>query len=148
MEKHEIMKTNGTYNQKHAKVIAPQFHQGIFFDPHDLIQVKYEMLRSVETGESTVTQAAGQYGLSRETYYHVKSAYELGGIEALIPRKTGPKGAHKLTEKGEDFIDRYRGDHPSASVSEINNRMTETVGINVHNRTISRYLQKKHMGSR
>lgn len=147
MGKNDVLKENGTYNPKHTSVIAPHFHKGIFFDPHDLVQVKYEMLRSVDAGECTVTQASGQFGLSRESFYHIRSAYEAGGLQALLPRKTGPKSAHKLTEKGRDFIDRYQVDHPGASAQEINNRMMENTGICVHKRTVERYLSKKHMGS-
>lgn len=148
MGKNDVLKENGTYNLNYAGVTAPHFHKGIFFDPHDLIQVKYEMLRSVETGGCTVTQASQQYGLSRESFYNTRSAYETGGLQALVPKKTGPKGAYKLTEKGRDFIDHYQAEHPGASALEINNRMKENTGIRVHKRTVERYLSKKHMGSR
>ncbi|WP_230397533.1 helix-turn-helix domain-containing protein [Novisyntrophococcus fermenticellae] len=148
MGKNDVLKENGTYNPNHAGVTALHFSSGIFFDSHDLIQVKYEMLRSVGSGECTVTQASRQYGLSRESFYNTRSAYEAGGLQALVPKKTGPKGAHKLTDKGRDFIDRYQVEHPGASTREINNRMKESTGIRVHNRTVERYLSKKHMGSR
>jgi len=148
MGKNDVLKENGTYNLKHESVMASHFHKGIFFDPHDLIQVKYEMLRSVDVGECTITQAAELFGLSRESFYHTRSAYETGGLQGLLPQKTGPKGAHKLTEKGRDFIDRYQKDHPGASAQEINNHMKENTGICVHKRTVERYLSKKHMGSR
>jgi len=148
MGKNDVLKENGTYNPKYASVIAPHFQKGIFFDPRDMLQVKYEMLRSVDTGEHTVTEASQQFGLSRESFYNTRDAYAAGGLQALIPRKTGPKGAHKLTETGRNFIDRYQADHPAASASEINNRMKENTGICVHNRTVERYLSKKRMGSR
>ena len=80
--------------------------------------------------------------------YKNKAAYEAGGIQALIPKKPGPKGAHKLTKQGQSFIDSYVADHPSASASETNAKLREKTGISVHNRTVERYLSKKRQGSR
>ena len=120
----------------------------IMIDSRDMIQVKYELLRSVASGEYTITQASEQFGISRESIYKNKAAYEAGGIQALIPKKTGPKGASKLTKQGQDFIDSYILEHPSASASEANAKMREKVGISVHNRTVERYLSKKRQGSR
>ena len=148
MGKIDILKENGTYNPRHEKVTATRFQSGVFFDSRDLVQVKYEMLRSVATGECSITQASEQYGISRESIYKNKAAYEAGGIQALIPKKPGPKGAHKLTKQGQSFIDSYVADHPSASASETNAKLREKTGISVHNRTVERYLSKKRQGSR
>lgn len=148
MGKTEELKSNGTYNTRHTQVMAAHFKNGVFFDPEDILQVKYEMLRSVSSGECTVSQASRQYGLSRESFYKNKASYEAGGLQSLIPRKTGPKGAHKLAACGCDFIDSYLRQHPNASVSEINRKMQESTDIHVHNRTIERYLSKKRQGSR
>ena len=148
MSKTDILKENGTYNKKYEQVTAPCFQSGIFFDSRDLVQVKYELLRSIGSGEYTVTQASELFGMSRETIYKSKAAYDAGGIQALIPKKTGPKGAHKLTSQGQDFIDSYVAEHPSASAAETNAKMKEKVGISVHNRTVERYLSKKRQGSR
>ena len=148
MGKAEILKENGTYNSRYEKVTAPCFRSGVFFDSRDLVQVKYELLRSISSGECTVTRASELFGISRESIYKNKAAYEAGGIQALIPKKTGPKGASKLTKQGQDFIDSYILEHPSASASEANAKMREKVGISVHNRTVERYLSKKRQGSR
>lgn len=148
MSKIDILKENGTYNPRHEKVTAPCFRSGVFFDSMDLVQVKYELLRSVSSGECTITQASKQFGISRESIYKNKAAYEAGGIQALIPRKTGPKGASKLTKQGQAFIDSYVSEHPSASASEVNAKMREEVGISVHTRTVERYLSKKRQGGR
>ena len=50
MSKEDILKANGTYNRSHGKVTAEKFLTGGFYDPMDIIQVKYEMLR--EASES------------------------------------------------------------------------------------------------
>lgn len=147
MGKVAVMKENGSFNKRHKNVTAWHFQQGTFFDPRDIVQVKYEMLRSVESGESTATEAARQFGFSREAFYRNKAAYEEGGIQALVPQKTGPKQAHKLLPEGTVFIDDYVREHPGARAAEINAHLKERLGISVHSRTIERYLSKKRLGS-
>ena len=148
MSKIECLKENGTYNADSKSVLAEDFKHGIFFDPCDLIQVKYEMLRSVEKKELSITEASTKYGLSRQTYYINKAAVEEGGISALMPKKTGPKNAVKLNDDCANFIDSYVMEHPSAKPPEINRAMAASTGITVHDRTVARYLSKKHQGSR
>ena len=141
--KEDILKAGGTYNRAYDSVTADEFQHGIFFDPKDLAQVKYEMLRSVAKGGASISDAAEKYGLSRQTYYISKNAVENQGMGGLIPQKRGPKGSYKMTEQGEAFIDDYLREHPKASPAEINRALAEATGIKVHDRTISRYLAKK-----
>ena len=148
MSKIDILKENGTFNADSNSVKADDFLHGIFFDPNDLVQVKYEMLRSVEKKESSISEAAEKYGLSRQTYYVNKAAIESGGLAALIPKKTGPKDGYKLKDEGRRFIDDYISKHPGASPHEINVAMAVATGITVHDRTVTRYLSKKRQGSR
>src|SRR5713101_1882440 len=61
-----------------------------FFDPHDLLQVKYEMLRRVRRDAVTVSQAARLFGFSRPSFYHARDAFTRGGLGALVPQKRGP----------------------------------------------------------
>lgn len=147
-EKTEILKRNGTYNKDSGSVTAAEFQTGIFFDPSDIVQVKYEMLRSVARSELTVSQAADRYGFSRQGFYINKAAFDMGGIAALLPKKTGPKNPHKLTDEGKRFIDAYIAAHPDANSRRINEAMAEATGISVHDRTVGRYLSKKRTGSR
>ncbi len=141
--KEDILKANGTYNRGHDSVTADEFQHGIFFDPKDLTQVKYEMLRSVAKEGTSISEAAEKYGLSRQTYYISKNAVENQGMGGLIPQKRGPKGSYKLTDQAAKFIDDYIKEHPQANPAEINQALAQATGILVHNRTISRYLAKK-----
>ena len=86
----------GTLNPAPGKVQDPKFHDGEFFDPRDIVQVKYEMLRRVSVEKASVTGATEEYGVSRPTYYQTKSSFEEAGIAGLVPRKRGPHGPHKL----------------------------------------------------
>ena len=43
--KHEALRKQGTLNPVPQAVTDPLFEDSEFFDPHDLLQVKYEMVR-------------------------------------------------------------------------------------------------------
>lgn len=143
MDKEKTLYEDGCFNTRHDKVTDPLFQNTRFFDTRDLVQVKYEMLRSVGTGEKNVSQASRAFGLSRESFYKNKALFEAGGLEALIPRKTGPKGSFKFQKEGEDFVAGYLKERPLAKSSEIARQMEQQTGLKVHPRTISRYMQKK-----
>lgn len=146
--KEEFLKNNGTFNKASDAVTAEDFKNGIFFDPRDLVQVKYEMLRSVANNENSVSEASKKYGLSRQSYYVSKASMEAAGIAGLLPKKTGPRKAYKLTDKAMRFIDSYKADHPEAKAKEINRAMCNETGVSVHDRTVERYLSKKSLSSR
>ena len=84
----------GTLNPSPGKVRDPKFQENEFFDPRDLVQVKYEMLRRVSVEKSSVTEATEDYGVSRPTYYQTKASFDKGGLAGLVPRKRGPQGHH------------------------------------------------------
>src|SRR5437870_1729540 len=52
----------GTLNPRPREVTDPLFATDSFFDPRDLVQVKYEMLRRVQSEGHSVTGAATAFG--------------------------------------------------------------------------------------
>ena len=88
-----------TLNPRPEKVADPAFAPGSFFDPADLVQVKYEMVRQAETGGAPAARAAAAFGFSRQSLYTARAALREQGLAGLIPGKPGPKGGHKLTEE-------------------------------------------------
>jgi transposase len=121
-----------------------------FFDPRDLIQVKYEMLRRVEKDRQSVTEAAAKFGFSRPSFYQAQSALAQRGLAGLIPLKRGPKQARKLSAAVLEFVQQARRDDPSLSARNLVGRIQERYAVTVHPRTIERGLardQKKRRGS-
>ena len=117
-----------------------------FFDPRDLLQVKYEMLRRVRTDGQSVTDAAANFGFSRPSFYQAQSAFEQGGLAGLVPHKRGPKQAHKLTDEILTFIGEVREEEPPSRLPDLVKRIQERFGLKVHPRSIERSLlrhQKK-----
>jgi transposase len=141
--KASVLKKSGSFNANHEKVTADIFAAGPFFDKRDIIQVKYEMIRAASRNEDSVTAVAGAFGFSRKGYYQANESFESGGLHALIPKKTGPKGPHKLKRETLDFVDTYVADHQNAKSVEISAELEARSGVKVHPRTISRYLEKK-----
>ena len=86
----------GTFNPDPGKVRDPKFRGSEFFDPHDAVQVKYEMLRRVSVDKLSVTEASDEYGVSRPTYYQTKANFDLAGVAGLVPARPGPRGPHKV----------------------------------------------------
>jgi hypothetical protein len=62
--KQQALRDSGTWNPAAAEVNDALFRTHEFFDPRDVVQVKYEMLRRVERDGLSVTQAARSFGFS------------------------------------------------------------------------------------
>ena len=140
--KDEQLIENGCFNSNHANVTAGIFGSSPFFDKKDVIQVKYEMVRAAAGGEGSVTEIAGAYGYSRKSFYQISRAFEAGGLCALVPKKTGPKGPTKLSAEALEFIATFFNEHNGAKARQVSVALESEKGIKVHPRTIARNLKK------
>jgi transposase len=141
--KRERLRRHGLLNPHPQRVQAPWFRSGEFFDAHDLVQTKYEMLRHVRVDGATKAQAAALFGLSRPTFYQAEAAFSREGLGGLLPRQRGPKGAHKLTPAVMTFIDDRRAREPSVSALTLTQEIAATWALTVHPRSIERALARK-----
>jgi transposase len=138
----QTLQQQGTLNPRPEDVRDELFLQNEFFDPRDLVQVKYEMLRRVETDGKSVTEAAARFGFSRPSFYQALSALEQHGLGGLVPHKRGPKQAHKLTDDVMAFIVEQRQKEPSVRPAELARLIREHFGTAVHPRSIERRLRR------
>ena len=141
-KRHQLAES-GTLNPAPEQVQDGLFQAHPFFDPHDALQVKYEMLRRVEQEGQSVTQTAQAFGFSRRHFYALQHQFNEQGFQGFVPKKRGPKGAHKLTDDVVDFIDQVRQANPSSKASELRRRVQEHFGLSVHPRSIERALARK-----
>src|SRR5260370_42146774 len=81
-----------TLNSDPQKVTDPAFAAGGFFDPADLLQVKYEMVRQVGGEGLAGSPAAPAVGVARPRAYNAPAAPAAGGPAAPNPGQPGPKG--------------------------------------------------------
>src|SRR4030095_10007812 len=99
-EKLALLRQFHTLHPHPDQVQDPLFTSGSpFFDPRDLVQVKYELLRRVRIDGYSVASACSLFALSRPTFYAAKAAWEETGVAGLLPEPTGPRRAHKLTDQ-------------------------------------------------
>ena len=137
------LREEGTLNPEPGKVQDAKFGDGEFFDPHDIVQVKYEMLRRVSIENASVTIATEEYGVSRPTYYQTKAGFEEAGIAGLVPRKRGPHGPHKLQGAVLAFIEEHLVAGEPLRARELAKLIGEKFDIDVHPRTIERAVAVK-----
>ena len=141
--KNKALWEHGSLNPSPQKVTDEVFAGNEFFDPCDIVQVKYEMLRRVLVDGRSVTQVASAFGFSRVAFYQIKAVYEEGGLPALIPKRRGPKHAHKLTDTVLGFIDRCRAKDKTLQAPALATMIREQYGFSVHPRSIERALVRR-----
>jgi len=143
--KRSFLRQQGTLNPRPKAVEHESFRGSEFFDPEDLLQVKYEMLRQVDVDKQPVSQAAKTFGFSRPSFYQAQAAFQEAGLAGLLPQKRGPRSGHKLTPELMQFVAQLRLDDPSISSTQIAERIAQRFGFSVHPRSIDRQLrhQKK-----
>jgi transposase len=125
------------------KVTDPLFQDHPFFDPCDVVQVKYEMLRAVRVEGRMPSQAAAQFGFSRPTFYQARGAFVRAGMPGLLPAKKGPRRAHKLSGTVMAFIDRELAAEPTLTMTMLADRIHEGLGVSVHPRSVKRALARR-----
>lgn len=139
--RHQVLQAQGAAHPHPQAVTDPLFQDSAFFDPNDLVQVKYEMLRSVEKDGRAVVDAAEAFGLSRPVFYVTRELYNREGLPGLVPRKRGPKRAHKLTEDALAVLAQaVREAERMPSGPQLQALLAERCGIRAHPRSILRRL--------
>lgn len=138
----------GTLNAFPEKVSDPKFHGSEFFDPRDVVQVRYEMLRRVSAENVSVTDATQEYGVSRPTYYQARASFDEAGVAGLVPKKRGPRGPHKLQGKILAFVEKRHIPGEAFRAREMAKLIREEFSVEVHPRTIERALGRKKKSRR
>ena len=141
--KAQTLKANGTSHHHPQRVRDTLFQEQAFFDPHDQLQVKYEMLRRVQVEGWTVAQAAAAFGFSRLSFYHAQQAFEQHGLSGLVARKRGPKRGHKLTPAVMEAIRGWLTEEPPLSSPTLAERLAQRLPVSVHPRRIERTLARQ-----
>jgi len=141
--KEEALREARALNPRPEAVTAAEFAGSGFFDARDLVQVKYEMLRQARQDGSTVTDAAAAFGFSRPSFYEAKTAYEQAGIPGLLPKRPGPRRAHKLSEAIVDRLIEAAAAEPSLSSSDLADLAHSEFAVRVHPRSVERALARR-----
>jgi transposase len=128
---------------RHADAVRDDaFVQHPFFDARDRLQVKYEMLRRHRVDERPVTEVAASFSVSRQAFYEALNAYTTAGLPGLLPKRPGPKRAHKCTEALLEFAERWQAEH-GASADRLAAAVVQEFHVTIHPRSLTRALERR-----
>lgn len=144
MARVQRLKREGTLHPNPDKVRADLLQQSTFFDANDLMQMKYEMLRSVNVHEQTASEAAREFGLSRVAYYRAREQHQAEGLAGLLPHRRGPKRPHKLSSEVMLFVgEQLASSNQSPDWGLLSKQIEARFGTKVHPRSIERAVKRK-----
>jgi transposase len=143
-DKEASLRRHHALNPRPEGVSDPAFGSGDpFFDARDLVQVKYEMLRRALQEGSTVSAAAAAFGFSRPSFYEAKASFESGGLPGLLPRRPGPRRAHKLSEAVVARLEEALEADPSLGSADLVELVRAEFDLVVHSRSVERALARR-----
>ena len=143
------LKATGALNRNPHAVVDPLFRGRGFFDPRDLLQVRYEMVRRHHVEEVPMAMTAQLFGVSLPTAYQAQAAFAAEGLAGLLPKRRGPKQGHKLTPEILAYIEQRRSERPAWRISDLRADLQRTFGLTIHRRSLERVLRgKKKLSSR
>jgi len=143
----ETLRQHGCLNPRPQAVQDELFVTKTFFDPCDLLQVKYEMVRRVRTENNPISQVAQQFGFSRPTVYQALMAFDQGGLASLVPSRPGPRRAHKLNAEIVSFLMDALSANPQLRTVDLAQILLDVFSLSVYPSSIDRALrrqEKKH----
>jgi transposase len=140
----QALSAQGAIHPHPESVTDPLFRDSAFFDPNDLTQVKYEMLRSVQKEGRAVVEAAQAFGLSRPVFYVTQELFQREGLPGLLPHKRGPKRPHKLNDEAMAVLRQaIQEAGRMLTGEELAALLVQRCGIEAHPRSILRRLRQE-----
>jgi transposase InsO family protein len=72
-----------------------------------------------------VSKACRLMGYHRDTFYEVRRAFQVGGVQALVEQRRGPRGPHpnRVSPEIENRILAYGLDHPTHGAQRVANQL-------------------------
>ncbi len=136
------LRAERSLNSRPEAVRDDQFAASEFLDARDLVQVKYEMVRRARVDGEPVSRTAEAFGFSRPSFYAAQRALDEGGLQALVPARPGPKGAHKMSGEVVAFARERLAADPKLSSLALVELIAERFGVRVHRRSVERALAR------
>jgi len=137
-----ILRRDGALN-RHPERVGDALFAEAFFDPRDLVQIKYEMLRRVQVDGASITAVCAAFGFTRPVFYKAQAAFARQGLLGLVPQKRGPRGGHKLTGEIIAWLKAGLAADPSLRARDLAQRVRERYGFSVHPRSVRRAMVRR-----
>lgn len=141
--KSRFLAAHGALHPHPERVQDPEFQQSDFFDPRDLVQVRYEMLRHHLVDGHPVAKACRTFGMSRQMFYLLIKSFRAEGLPGLLPRKRGPKRARKATDEILAYAASRRAEDPDHPTPNLVDEVRHEFGVRLHRRTLERGLARR-----
>ena len=141
--KQQRLRRQGLLNPHPERVTDSRFAHSDFFDPHDIVQVRYEMVRLVRKEGLTLARAAARFGVSLHTCFRAVKAFTRNGLQGLVPQRRGPRGPHKITPEILAFVDEYRAEHGRTSTARLAPLVEQRFGVTVHQSGLDKALARR-----
>ena len=144
--KSQALGHDGALNPHPEAIQDPLFASNPFFDPKDLVQVRYEMVRRHRADGLPISDVAPAFGVSRPTFYKAQSALAAAGLAGLVPKPRGPKDGHKISAEVVAFITNLKAEDPKLTTPQCLAAIEAQFAIKVHRRSLERALARKKKG--
>ncbi len=140
--KHANLKQAGLLNPRAELIRDPMFGKHPeFFDAHDNLQVRYEMLRAHILDGISVVDICNRFGLSRQAFYMLQEQFIEHGSAGLLPKKPGPRGPSKLTADVLTFIKEELKSEQGMAIPELLSGIENEFAVSFHRRTIEKLVK-------
>ena len=89
--KEEALARDGVLNPRSEAVLDPLFVDNPFFDPRDLVQVRYEMVRHHQADGQSIRDAADGFGVSRPIFTKPRALWPTKASVDCFRSSAGPR---------------------------------------------------------
>lgn len=146
--KREFLAREGLLNSKAEKVRHPLFGTHPFFDPLDLLQVRYEMLRCARVEGAAVSETVRLFGFSRQYFYDQEEKFKDRGVAGLL---SAPQGRTPLVARNHEilgFIVQRKMSEPDLTGEDLRHEIRATFGVECGRRTVERIIERVKAGKK
>lgn len=147
-QKKEFLEGEGLLNPRPDRVTHPLFLSLDFFDPFDLPQVRYELLRAARCEDASVAEACRLLGFSREYFYRLERAFMERGYVALLGSPRGRRPLIALNQEIVNFIVHRKLEQPKLSGEDLRKEILLLYKVDCSRRTVERIVEKVGVGKK
>jgi transposase len=140
--KKKFLEQEGLINPKPERISHPLFETLNFFDPIDLPQVRYEMIRAARVENISVSQACKLFGFSREYFYKLERSFMARGYVALLGSTMGRRPIIALNQEIVNFIVHRKMEQPTISGESLRQELQQLYSVDCSRRTVERIVEK------
>ncbi len=146
--KAKFLQKEGLINPKPERVTYPLFQTHDFFDPLDLPQVRYEMLRIARVEEAAVSEACRLFGFSREYFYRLERDFMSRGYGGLLGSPRGRRPLVALNQELINFIIHRKMTDPHLTGEDLRQELKRVYQVDCSRRTVERIVEKLQLGKK